>query len=379
MTPLEPLVGYRVAVTADRRAAGLAELLRRRGAEVLLAPTIATEHLTAEAGVLAATSDVATRPPDLVVANTAIGMRAWAEAAEAAGLDTPLLDALRRSTVIARGPKAAGACHALGVPVAHVVEAERLDGVVDLLLARGVRGRRVVFQRHGEVSPGFIARLRSAGADVVEVPVYSHGLPGDVGPAKRLLGQITGRRLHAVTFTSAPALDNLFTLAEQEGTLDGVVAAFNSGVVAACVGPVCAEAGRARGIADPVYPARGRLGLLVRELCERLAGERHSFEVGGTEIALQGAVLMAGGTRVSLSQREAEVLAVLAARPGATVSRAVLLRRVWPAGADDHVVEVTVGRLRQRLNQSPVRIAMVPSRGYRLTGSHASHTSPSGV
>src|SRR5690242_6702881 len=43
--PLQPLEGYTVGVTADRRASEQAELLRRRGARVLDGPTIATAYL----------------------------------------------------------------------------------------------------------------------------------------------------------------------------------------------------------------------------------------------------------------------------------------------------------------------------------------------
>jgi uroporphyrinogen-III synthase len=46
--------------------------------------------------------------------------------------------------------------------------------------------------------------------------------------------------------------------------------AFNSGVLAACVGPVCAQAARALGIAEPLVPPHPRLGSLVTALTERL-------------------------------------------------------------------------------------------------------------
>ena len=56
-----------------------------------------------------------------------------------------------------------------------------------------------------------------------------------------------------------------------------------------------------------------------------------------------------------------------AAPPGAVVSRAALLEHGWgSAGADPHVLEVTVGRLRRRLGPFGAAIAVVPGRGYRL-------------
>ena len=45
---LQPLEGYTIGVTADRRASEQAELLRRRGARVIDGPTIATTYLASD-------------------------------------------------------------------------------------------------------------------------------------------------------------------------------------------------------------------------------------------------------------------------------------------------------------------------------------------
>ena len=69
-----------------------------------------------------------------------------------------------------------------------------------------------------------------------------------------------------------------------------------------------------------------------------------------------------------LTDKEREVLDLLAERPGVVWSKDDLLARVWDgAESDPHVVEVTVGRLRQRLGPAGVGIETVIRRGYRLT------------
>jgi uroporphyrinogen-III synthase len=317
--------------------------------------------------VLDVTHDVVEHQPDVVVANTAIGMRAWVEAAQAAGVDDDLLGALRSATVLARGPKSASACHILGIPVAHEIDDERLDGVLAYLLERGVAGCRIAFQRHGDTSPAFVDTLRAAGADVVDVRVYRYGMPDDVGPARRLVDTIIDRRVDAVTFTSRPSIDNLFALADQAGgdTASALRDAFNTDVAAACVGPVCADGARANGIDLPLHPDRGRLGLLVRTLAEYLGSQAMTFDVGGLEVVMQGSVVV-GTERVMLTPREAALLRVLARRPGAVVAAGVLLAEVWHGATDTHVVEVTVGRLRRRLAPSGLAVVAVAGRGYRL-------------
>ena len=70
---------------------------------------------------------------------------------------------------------------------------------------------------------------------------------------------------------------------------------------------------------------------------------------------------------ITLTDRERSVLEMLARRPGAVVSKHTLLREVWTGETDEHVVEVTVGRLRRRLGPAGGHIETVMRRGYRLS------------
>src|SRR5258706_427613 len=79
-----------------------------------------------------------------------------------------------------------------------------------------------------------VQRLRDAGADVVEVPVYSWSLPEDERPALRLVDAADADRLDAVTFTSAAAVRNLFRIAERNGRADDLREALSGRVVAVC-------------------------------------------------------------------------------------------------------------------------------------------------
>ncbi len=82
-------------------------------------------------------------PPDYVVANTGIGMRAWMAAADSWGLGESLLTMLKDSVVLARGPKASAAVQQSGVDVAVKAASERLEELVTLLVDVGVSGRRI--------------------------------------------------------------------------------------------------------------------------------------------------------------------------------------------------------------------------------------------
>src|SRR5687767_888561 len=82
-----PLAGRLIGVTADRRSEEQVNLLRKRGAEVLHAPTMATVDLTEDAALRAATEAVVASPPDWLVVTTGVGFRMWMETASSLGLD----------------------------------------------------------------------------------------------------------------------------------------------------------------------------------------------------------------------------------------------------------------------------------------------------
>jgi uroporphyrinogen-III synthase len=363
-----PLDGFVVGITADRRASEQAELLRRRGAEVLHGPSIETAYLSCDDDLRTATVSVIEDPPRYLAATTGIGIRAWFEAAQAWGLADALTDALRGTRIVARGPKAAGAVRATDLSVWRSAANEQMDQVLDHLVAEPLSGARVAVQLYGRPSPELTAALSAAGAEVLEVPVYRWRTPDNSAPAVRLARAAIEGRIHAVTFTAAPAVANLFALAAGAGIDAQLRAAFNErGVVAACVGPVCGRGATEAGIVGPLVPNVGRLGLLVRALCERLLSDRRTVPMAGVDVVLQGLVALVGEERVRLNSRERALLDTLATRPGTVFSRPALVREVWSStGADPHAVEVAIARLRPRLGPAGAALVTVPGRGYRL-------------
>ena len=360
------LDGFTVGITADRRADEQASLFARRGATVVLGPSIRTLPLDADDGLRDITQGLIDDPPQVLLANTGVGIRSWFGAAESWGLGEALLDALRDARVYARGPKASGAVHSLGLEVVSRAASERLRECVDLAVADLSPGERVVVQRDGGPPPAEVAMLEAAGATVVELPVYRWQRTEDPRPALRLVEGVVAGRVHAVTFTAGPAISSLLEVAAEEGLADELRAALASGaVVVGCVGPVCAESAEAAGFGDGdlVVPRTWRLGPLVRCVGERLL--ERSRKVG--ELVITGNVVRSGDRRVELTDIDARILAVLAVRPGTVVAKTDLLREVWgDAQGDPHLVEVAVGRLRRRLGPDGGAIAAVPRRGYVL-------------
>lgn len=364
------LRGFTVGITADRRWDEQASLFDRRGATILHGPSIRTIPLGSDAPLRAATEAVIGRPPNVLIANTGLGIRSWFGAAESWDLGGALVEALRSTSILARGPKASGAVHSMGLEVSGRAPGERMTEVVDMALAEITAGDVVAVQVDGSGGSPHIDRLRAAGAAVIEVPVYEWRLPEDRRPALRLAESVIGQRVHAVTFTTGPAIRNWFIIAA-EADLDVPLRAVLAGgeVVVGCVGPVCAEVAVAEGLpaAQLVVPAAWRLGPLVRAVADRLVERTLTLELCGVQVTIAGTSATVGADEVTLTDIEARVLATLAAKPNVVFTKTELLHAVWGnSDLDPHAVEVAIGRLRRRLGEPGAAVTSVHRRGYAL-------------
>lgn len=363
-----PLSGYVIGVTADRRSGEQIELLVRKGASVIHGPTIRTHPLGAESDLADATRDVIERPPDITLLSTGIGVRGWFEAAESLDLGEALLDSLCRGQIFARGKKAHGAAVTAGLALGWQTPNGTSAELVDELARRGAGGLRIAVQLDGADGAPLADAVRRLGAEVVPVPVYRWTMPDDAVPAHRLLTAIVDRRVDAVTFTARPQIENLVELADAAGKHDDLVGAFRADVVPVCVGPVCGVAATDAGFAPPLVPDRYRLGSMVLQLASAFGDRGMDVRLGDVEVRIQGTVVVVAGELIQLSDREADLLHALAARFGKVVSKPQLLERVWNgAESDEHVVEVTVARLRGRLGDAGRGLETVVRRGYRLS------------
>jgi uroporphyrinogen-III synthase len=356
----------RVGITADRRAEEQAELLRRQGARVAFGPVRRTLPLGDDEALRSATARVIEEAPSIVLLTTGIGVRSWVGAAEAWGSADQLLDVLSAARLCSRGPKAYAAAVQLGLTVWRREPTERLDAMVASLVDSGVEGEHVAIQLYGEPVPWAVEALERAGARVTAVPIYRWVAPDDDTRARRLVRDAIDGHLDAVTFTCPSAVRNLCRIAEDDGTLDPLLAAFRDGLVACVMGPVTAEVATACCVAVGCAPSLGRLGLMVRALSEALRPVHLHLDGPSGPALLKGGVVAAQGWEVELADRERDVLTALARRAGSVVGRDSLERQVWGATADRGALDAVVSRLRRTLAPSGLTIATRVRRGYQL-------------
>lgn len=362
------LSGFRVGVTAARKAEEQINLLERRGAHVVWAPALSVDPNRVDAGALrAVTEQIIGQKIDMFLATTGIGTRTWFDAAEEWGLLDRLLETLGGAEILARGPKSVGAIRRRGLRELWAPESEEFDDVLEHLRGRDLTGKRIVVQEHGQSLSMVAHALTRQGAEVINVVVYRVESAADPEPMFRLVETLADGELDAVTFTSAPAVAAFMQAAGSVGLRDEVVAAFQADVVAACVGPVTAAAFEMWGV-PTMIPDRSRTAALVKMLQAELPLRREGLLIeldGGHQLLLHDDAVILDGAEVKLSPAPAAVLGALVANPGIVVSRQALLAML-PSGTagSEHAVEMAVARLRSALGTKAVQT--VVKRGYRL-------------
>ncbi|MBT0565641.1 uroporphyrinogen-III synthase [Williamsia sp. CHRR-6] len=364
-----PLAGYTIGITAARRADEFEALLTRRGAAVLHAPAIRIIPLADDAELQRVTGEIIADPPAVVVATTGIGFRGWMEAADGWGLAEDLLEALAKSALLARGPKAKGAIRAAGLHEQWSPPNESSSEVLDHLLTEGVEGVRIGVQLHGattewEPLPDLCEVLRAAGAQVVPIPVYRWIPPADTTPMDQMISAAICSEIDAITFTSAPAVASMLDRARTSGRLEDLLHALRTSVTVLCVGAV--TAGPLHALAVPtVQPMRFRLGALARLIADELPRRTQMLRVAGHDMAILSRTVVVDGEVRTLTAASLALLKGLSRVPGRVVGRQALLAELPGGGDDTHAVETAMARLRTALGD-PTIIQTVVKRGYRI-------------
>jgi uroporphyrinogen-III synthase len=213
---------------------------------------------------------------DLVILLTGVGTRALlATVEQVRGSCDNFIKALRRTKIVARGPKPVAALREVNVPVwLTAPEPNTWREVLTALDARKdelpVRGCRVAVQEYGVPNPELVAGIRERGATVTTVPVYRWALPEDLEPLRGACRAISQGGVDVALFTTATQVVHLLEVAGDMGLTAGVTEGLNKLVVAS-VGPTTSEELRERGTVPDIEASHPKMGFLVREASERAA------------------------------------------------------------------------------------------------------------
>jgi DNA-binding response OmpR family regulator len=126
-------------------------------------------------------------------------------------------------------------------------------------------------------------------------------------------------------------------------------------------------------ITKPFSPRElvARIRAMLRRPRTAVARARDVRRVGELEVDPDAREVRVGGAVVELTRIEFDLIDVLSERPRVAFTRAQLLERVWGPNwfGDDHLVDVHVSKLRQKLGDDPRAprfVRTVRGVGYRL-------------
>jgi len=359
-----PLDGFRIGVTSHRRSQDLIEALERRGAEVLHAPALKIAPVREDQSLIEDTRAIIAARPDLCIATTAYGMRRWCEAADTFGIGDQLLETLSATRMFVRGPKARGAVRAAGLADVGISSDETTSTLVDMLLAEGVRGKTVAVQLHGYTDVRQLERLRMSGATVLTVTPYRWVKPDGADRLPKLIEAACSGNLDVLTFTSAPAVDAMWSTAHEMGVYKQLVESLKTTVATAVVGPITAQPLLDAGL-QPLIPERFRMGALIRLVCEHLAlNHVRRLDTVSGRVELRGRSLRINGEPVEMAPAPLLLLRALIGAGGAVLSREALSDLLELRGSV-HALDMTVSRLRSALPDTRL-VETVVKRGYRI-------------
>jgi uroporphyrinogen-III synthase len=267
MSAIRPLFGMRIGVMQTRYARELAALLEREGGRPLLAPCLREVRNEDDDELRARIQEVVASPVHVFVFQTGVGTQALFDLAAEAGLAEQLATAARQAYVVARGPKPLTVLLKLGLrvdgrtPEPHTTEELRwlLEGV-------DLDDKRVAVQHYGSPNNELVAYLQGRAAEVIELFSYRWALPADVTPIVHYLDELAAGRVAATAFTSASQVENLFTVAEDEGRAGELPALLNERTVVAAIGPTCARALEVRGVRIVIRPEQPKMVPFVRAI-----------------------------------------------------------------------------------------------------------------
>lgn len=262
------LAGLRVAAFESRRAAEMAELIRRHGGEPLVAPSMREVPLSEHGAVFEYVRRLDAGEIDVVILLTGVGLRTLAEIVASEWPRDRLVVALRRATLVARGPKPVAALRELGLqPDAVAAEPNTWREILTTVDAQvPVAGKRVAVQEYGVANQNLADGLTARGAEVLRVPIYRWALPDDLRPLRDAIGGICGGQVDIALFTSATQVYHLFQVAGDDA--DKLRSGFSHALIVS-IGPICSEALREHGLEPDLEPEHAKMGHLVREAALR--------------------------------------------------------------------------------------------------------------
>jgi uroporphyrinogen-III synthase len=192
---------------------------------------------------------------DYVILMSVNGVRYVLSAAESLGLQEKLKQGLKKTTIIAVGPKTAHELENHQIPANLIPEKYTSEGIMQSLQQRSVTGKTIYIPRTSEAPPELAEKLREMGNNVEEIYVYTSQIPKNQRKSKKFIQDLSNGKIDAIIFSSSLGVKNFFTMMSQHGAVERVQDLTNQLTVVA-IGPTTAKVLAQMGLRVDVMPEK---------------------------------------------------------------------------------------------------------------------------
>ncbi|ROZ87258.1 uroporphyrinogen-III synthase [Pseudomonas neustonica] len=270
-----PLRGRRIALPESRELDLFADMLTKRGSDVLRCPLVSIHDAPDSAPVLAWMQELIAQPFDQLIFLTGEGLRRMVALAERQGgsLRDDFVTALAPIPKLTRGPKPGAALRKIGLKADRVAVSPTTEGVIETLKAENLVGQRIGVQLYGtDPNLKLVVFLQQAGALVSTVSPYIYADDVEDARVDQLIDALLAAEVDAVAFTSATQVRRLFQIARRREQGDAQLLAALRRLKVAAVGPVVRDELLAYGVQVDLMPESSFfMKPLVRELVKVLS------------------------------------------------------------------------------------------------------------
>ncbi len=262
-----PLAGLRVLSLESRRSRDIASLIARQGGTPFVAPSVKERAIEDHSVALHFVEQLEAGRIEMVICMTGVGLAFLRDVVATQMPLDRLGAALRRATIVSRGPKPIPILRSLQVPIEIMIpEPNTWKEIITAVTPRPER--RIAVQEYGRPNLEMNAALEALGATVIPVALYRWELPDDLEPLRQAARGLASREFDVVIFTSSIQLDHLLEVAAELGLGERVFETLKQHVVIASVGPVMTAALVAKGLRPDIVPQSPKMGALVKATSE---------------------------------------------------------------------------------------------------------------
>jgi uroporphyrinogen-III synthase len=271
--------GLRVLSFESRMAADMARLIQRHGGEPLVVPALREIPIPLQdnGAVFRFGVKLILHQVDIVILMTGVGAKALFEVLQTRYPLAEIVEALKKTIVVTRGPKPLAVLKAMGLDANITVPEPNTwqDVIATLDYYRPVQGLKIALQEYGVSKPEMIDDLKRRGAEVFSVPVYRWALPEDTAPIEAAIAEVLKGTLDAMLITNAAQVDHVMQVAERNNHAPAFREACNKLIVAS-IGPTASEGLKHHDLPVDFEPSHPKMGILVKEFSERVHALRQA-------------------------------------------------------------------------------------------------------